>query len=208
MNLPTGAWSSIRIPVVPKGIAYSGITFGDDDVTMREFVKVLFFTHLRIGLVKRVDIVTTDIDTQTQTSLYIHFEYWLNSPEARDLRATMDAPGSRFRLSGTKRADGTVVPFYILRDGVRVPAYLPFNINLAPVPEYTGPLNIHQLWAKVCYYEEQEKLRLAAEEAAEKEKEDCYAVANAYFDALRAEEETKGVYTREFPLDYPDMREQ
>ena len=223
MTLASDAWTSIRIPIIPKGLYLAGAPFGDidDTFTLKSFIKILFCQRLQIGVVSRIDLVTSDPEVTgkpAQLSAYVHFEYWGNTSEAADFRRQLDDYHSRgdntFRIRGFQTAQGQF-PFYFKKNGQEIPAYLPVNINHAPIAEYTGPLNIHQLWAKVCYYEEEEKKRAAEAEAAEelaaKEQEEeereaeleaAYEAANAYFDKIRGEEVAKGVYDLEWPIDY------
>ena len=223
MILASNEWTSIRIPVIPKGLYIAGAPFGDidDTITLKESIKILFCQRLSVGLVSRIDLVTSDPEVTgkpVQLSAYVHFEYWANNPRAADFRRQLENDNligeNKFRLRGFQTAKGQF-PFCFKKNGQEFPAYLPININNAPIPEYTGPLNIHQLWAKVCYYEEEEKKRAAAAEAAalaeqqeeEEEKreavlEAAYEAANAYFDKIRGEEVAKGVYELEWPIDY------
>lgn len=223
MTLASKAWTSIRIPVIPKGLYIAGAPFGDidDTFTLKAFIKILFCQRLRVGVVSRIDLVTSDPEVTgrpVQLSAYVHFEYWANTSEAVDFRRQLENDNfigeNKFRLCGFQTAQGQF-PFYFKKNGQEIPAYLPININNAPIPEYTGPLNIHQLWAKVCFYEEEDKKRAAEEEAAEelaaKEQEEeereaeleaAYEAANAYFDKIRGEEVAKGVYELEWPIDY------
>ena len=208
MTLASGEWTSLRIPIVPKGLYMASVPMGDIDDTfmLKENLKVLFYHRLRIGVVSRIDLVTSE-DKEPKLSAYIHFEHWLDTDEARALRKQLETPGEQYRIYGFPTPRG-MREFHFKKNGNETPGYLPLNINKAPIPEYTGPLNIHQLWAKVCYYEEEAKkaAEAAEEEAKEADMEAAYEIANAYFDKLREEEEAKGVYELEWPIDYIALR--
>jgi hypothetical protein len=134
--------------------------FGDaSDLTLlRASLSVLFYHNLSIGKVSRVDFVQTPASetlAYPRLSAYIHFEYWADNANARAFRAALEAP-EQFRCYGT---DSNHFFTRITNTGRECDAYLAMNINKRPIEVYTGPLNIHQLWAKVAYYESLEKQR-------------------------------------------------
>jgi len=170
MNLGPDDWSSISIPVIPDFLSLAGTSFGgaNDVVTLRLMLMNLFYHHLGVGKVQRVDLVTTPANptiglNYPRLSAYVHFDYWADNDAARALRAGIMSP-EPFRLYGI--TSGPVFhPF--TRGHNKVQAFLALNVNKQPIQLYTGPLNIHQLWAKVCYFEKlQETAAAAASEVA------------------------------------------
>uniref|UniRef100_A0A6C0I372 Uncharacterized protein n=1 Tax=viral metagenome TaxID=1070528 RepID=A0A6C0I372_9ZZZZ len=154
-------WSSISIPVVPDFLYLGSAPFGglDDLVTLRLMITILFYHHLGVGKVERVDFVTTPANVETglqypRLSVYVHFAYWADNDAARALRAAIESP-EPFRVYGVH--SGPNLSFQRkLKSGSFMQAFLAMNVNKQPIEQYTGPLNIHQLWAKVLYYEKKE----------------------------------------------------
>lgn len=168
LSLNTDDWNSLYIPILPTNmyIQHPDNTF---NAFQPRYLKTLIENEMNLGKVQRVDFIDRELeDSTTVKSVFIHFESWNNSTNAKFLREKLNTTG-QFKQKGYY--DGGMHRFMVRNDnGDKVPAYFVFKINYKPIPdvEHTE-LNMSQLVAanKVLEEKMSEKDELIAKLTAE-----------------------------------------
>jgi len=170
LELKSGEWTSLHIPILPTGLGVR-LKNGDFEYVNESSLKTFVEDKLRLGKVRRIDFVRRD-DIPAETPIkaaFIHFDYWYDNKNAKYLRAKLNKHGN-FRQKGF--FDGSEVrPFemYDAESGEEKPAYFVFKINHRPIPEVDeATVNVHQLSAVVDRLSA-ENAKLAAEVQALRE---------------------------------------
>jgi hypothetical protein len=142
MNLDSTDWNSIYIPVIPKYLSLTN-SLGESHRFHVKYLSYFFEKLLQLGKVSRVDFIDRIlIKGQVPVkAAFIHFEYWYDNQNARNLRHTLNSSGSG-RIGGYEYAPSR------MQCGFRVlhrPGYIDININHKPIENAECDRNIHQL---------------------------------------------------------------
>ena len=152
IELSKDEWTSLHIPVIPEGLGIRQAN-GDLEYITENNLKAFIEGKLRLGKVRRVDIVRREQDDSAipGKAAFIHFDEWYDTKNAKFLRSKLNE-GGFFRQKGY--FDGSEMrPFelYDRETDSMKPAYFVFKINHRPIPEVDeSELNVHQLAALVA----------------------------------------------------------
>jgi hypothetical protein len=168
LPLNTDDWNSLYIPILPTNMYIQHPDNTSNTFQPRQ-LKTFIENELNLGKVQRVDFIDRELEDSTVVkSVFIHFESWNNSTNAKFLREKLNTAG-QFKQKGYY--DGGMHRFMVRNDnGDKVPGYFVFKINYKPIPDVeTTELNMSQLVAanKVLEEKMSEKDELIAKLTAE-----------------------------------------
>ena len=148
MKLDENEWTSLYIPVIPDNLLLQN----HYDRVHKFYPKYLhgFIEKvLRIGKIRRIDFVDRQIQNSPMPvkAAFVHFEYWYNSVQSRNLREKLDTYG-QFRQKGYTYK-GKRCSFLIPQPDQSVKfGYFDIRINHTPISEVECDRNVHQLYAE------------------------------------------------------------
>ena len=146
MTLSDDDWNSLYIPILPNNMY---LQHPDRTVSafQHRYLKTFIENELNLGKVSRVDFIDREMENAgTVKAVFIHFEHWNNSANARHLRDKLNTDG-QFRQRGFY--DGRNMHRFLVRNdnGDKVEGYFAFKINHKPIPEAETEMNMAQLVA-------------------------------------------------------------
>ncbi len=155
LELQDSDWTSLYVPAIMNGLILSNSVDRKNHKFQGKYLKSFIENNLCLGKVKRIDFVNRQIESSSIpiVSAYIHFEYWFDSDQAKQLRNVLNSnPQSRMSVSGfqTKERNWR---FSIFSNGVYKSGFLNFKINHRPIEEAEYDVNIHQLKAATTILE-------------------------------------------------------
>ena len=148
MELGEDEWTSLYIPVIPDNLLLQN----HYDRVHKFYPKYLhgFIEKvLRIGKIRRIDFVDRQIQNSPMPvkAAFVHFEYWYNSVQSRNLREKLNTYGQfrqkGYTYKGRRCSFLTPHPDQTYRFG-----YFDFRINHTPIREIECDRNVHQLYAE------------------------------------------------------------
>lgn len=142
MRLASNDWNSLYIPVLPNHLFLQN-SMGELHKFHVKYVSYFFEKLLQIGKVGRVDFIDRNlVNGQTPVKgAFIHFDYWYDNQNARNMRNTLNSAGSG-RISGYEYAPRR------MHCGFRVhnrPGYFDVKINHKPIESSECDRNAYQL---------------------------------------------------------------
>jgi hypothetical protein len=173
LEMPLDDWKSLYIPILPTNM-YVQHPDNTSNTFQPRHLKTFIENELNLGKVHRVDFIDREMEDSTVVkSVFIHFESWNNSTNAKFLREKLNTTG-QFKQKGYY--NGGMHRFMVRNDnGDKVPGYFVFKINYKPIPDVEpSELNMSQLVAANKVLEEKMS-----------EKDELIAKLNAELDELR-----------------------
>ena len=142
MRLASNDWNSLYIPILPNHLFLRN-SMGESHKFHLKYVSYFFEKLLQIGKVGRVDFIDRNlVNGQTPVkAAFIHFDYWYNNQNARNMRDTLNNAGSG-RISGYEHAPSRMHCGFQIHNR---PGYFDVKINHKPIESSECDRNVYQL---------------------------------------------------------------
>jgi hypothetical protein len=144
LELSLNDWNSLYIPIIPNNLALMN-SRGETHRFYPKHLSYFFEKMLNLGKVRRIDYIDRNIENNPTPvkGAFIHFDYWYDNQNARNMRNTLNTTGSG-RIGGYENGRNHLSRYY----GFSIygkSGYLDVKINHKPIQNNECDRNIHQL---------------------------------------------------------------